>query len=89
MKKEVTCCDSCEKILEHGGLRIATPTQTEETIDLCVECLTEVLPEFSERTGRESLSVTIPEEDFLLLRGDDSEDGDDDDPIGTPETMIA
>lgn len=73
MKREVVCCDSCEKILS-GGVRLQPETSSGEFIDLCPECLAEVLPEFSERTRKDVLPVTISDDDFRVLRGDDGDD---------------
>ncbi len=77
MKREVVCCDSCEKILS-GGVRLQPETSAGELIDLCPECLAEVLPEFSERTHKDVLAVTISDDDFRVLRGDDGDDEGDD-----------
>ncbi len=75
MKKEVSCCDSCERILDRGGLRMkATGNSPEEVVDLCPECLAEILPEYSDRTGEELLAVQISREDFLVLMGDGTEE---------------
>ena len=74
MKKEVSCCDSCEEILEVGGLRMATAGESRQIIDLCAECLAEVLPEYTARTGEDFLTVQISEEDFLVLMGDGAEE---------------
>ncbi|GEM_PF-1649712 len=89
MKKEVTCCDSCEKVLDGGGLRIRSENQAGEAIDLCPECLTEVLPVFSEQTGKDFLNVLISDEDFLALSGDDTEDDQEDEAPEITETAFA
>lgn len=73
MKKEVVCCDSCEKILI-GGVRLQSEMVPAEYIDLCSECLAEVLPEFSERTRKDVLIASISDDDFRVLRGDDGDD---------------
>ena len=89
MKKEVTCCDSCERVLDGGGLRIRSENRSGEPIDLCPECLAEVLPAFSEQTGEDFLKVQISDEDFLALSGDETEDDDEDEASEITETMFA
>lgn len=74
MKKEVFCCDSCDKFLTAGALRMTTGGGSAETIDLCPECLADVLPDYSDQTGSDFLTVEISQEDFLVLMGDDGEE---------------
>jgi hypothetical protein len=78
MKKEVVVCDSCESVLQGGGIRLNCAAQegefAEETIDLCTECLTEVLHAYSNETGEDFLTVELAPDVFLVLRGDDLED---------------
>ncbi|MGB6066312.1 MAG: hypothetical protein WBG50_16035 [Desulfomonilaceae bacterium] len=83
MQKEVTCCDSCEKILTRGGIRMYTGTDG-ETVDLCPDCLTAVLPDYADRTRTSFLKVQISRDDYAVLAAksqkkdaseDDSENG--------------
>ena len=78
MKKEVVVCDSCESVLQGGGIRLncAVPAGefAEESIDLCSECLSEVLHAYSNETGEDFLTAELAPDVFLVLRGDDLDD---------------
>jgi hypothetical protein len=53
MKKALICCDSCEKSLTRGGIRMQTGNDR-ETVDLCPDCVAKVLRDYAERTGQAS-----------------------------------
>ncbi len=75
MKKEMIVCDSCEKVLYGGGIRVTSESRSADPIDLCPECIAEVLGAYSEETGQAFLSAVISDEDFQVLSGpEDSEE---------------
>ncbi len=74
MKKEMICCDCCEEILREGGIRLVAKAREEEPIDVCAECLGDLLIYYSKTTGRNLLTAEITEEALSVLRESDDED---------------
>jgi hypothetical protein len=79
VRREFTCCDSCEEILNAGGIRMVVEGNPDQTVDLCPSCLAEVLPEYARMSRTDLLTVTISPEDFQLLMAE-AEDTEDDTP---------
>jgi len=77
MKKELICCDSCEKSLTRGGIRMQTGNDR-ETVDLCPDCVAKVLRDYAERTGTSFLAVQISREDYEILMAEGAEEGPED-----------
>ncbi len=73
MQKEVTCCDSCEKILTRGGIRMHTGTDG-ETVDFCPDCIAALLPDYAARTKTSFLTVQISRNDYVVLAAKGRED---------------
>ena len=89
MKKEMIVCDSCERVLYGGGIRLTCESGSVDPIDVCPECVAEVLGAFSEETGEKFLSAVISDEDFQVLSGPEESDEESDETeesLATPST---
>jgi hypothetical protein len=75
MKKETLSCDFCEEIFSNGGFRIVSKDRSNESLDICGDCLSEVVSDYAHVTGKTALEVKVSSADFQVLLGDDSTDG--------------
>ena len=78
MKKETLSCDFCEEIFSDGGFRIVSKGRSNKSLDICGDCLSEVVSDYAQVTGKTALTVEVSSADFKVLLGDDNTDGNTD-----------
>lgn len=74
MKKDTLCCDFCEEIFDNGGFRIFSKNKSNEPLDICGDCLAEVVSDYSQVTGKTVLVVETSDADYMVLSGGDDLD---------------
>jgi hypothetical protein len=72
MNQTVTLCDSCEKVTTRG-IRLIVGNDQNRLVDLCVDCLGEVLEAYEKVSGSGLLCASITEETYGHLMADDDE----------------
>ena len=84
MKNGTVSCDFCEEIFSNGGFRIVSKDRSKASLDICGDCLSEVVSDYAQVTGKTTLMVEVSSADFKILLGDDSTDGNPEEvPSGT------